>query len=37
MFDIAGRLVETTAFVDVTEYHIKEVERILGILLSMLK
>src|SRR5690242_9797780 len=31
------RLVETTAYVDVTEYHIKEVERILGILLSMLK
>lgn len=31
------RLLETTAFVDVTEYHIKEVERILGILLSMFK
>jgi hypothetical protein len=31
------RLVETTAFLDVTEYHIKEVERIIGILLSMFK
>ena len=31
------RLVGTTAYVDVAEYHIKEVERIVGILLSMLK
>jgi hypothetical protein len=31
------RLVEDTAFVDATEYHIKEIERIIGILLSMLK
>lgn len=31
------RLHENTAFVDVTEYHIKEVERVLGILLSMVR
>ncbi len=31
------RLRETIAFVDVTEYYIKEVERIIGILLSMFK
>lgn len=31
------RLVKDTAFVDVTEYHIKEVEHILGILRGMLK
>jgi hypothetical protein len=29
------RLVENTAYVDVTEYHIKEVERIIGVLLHM--
>lgn len=31
------RLTEMTAYVDLNEYHIKEVERILGILLNMLK
>jgi hypothetical protein len=31
------RLVETTAHVDLTEYHIKEAERIVGIILSMLR
>jgi hypothetical protein len=29
------RLAQDTAFVDTTEYHIKEIERIVGIMLSM--
>jgi hypothetical protein len=29
------RLAESTAYLDVTEYHIKEVERIVGIIVSM--
>jgi hypothetical protein len=29
------RLVETTAYIDVTEYHIKEADRIVGIIVSM--
>src|SRR5207248_2361643 len=31
------RLMETTAYVDVSEYYIKEVERIVGIIASMFK